>query len=545
MVTVDGVQSEPQEIGSPQIIHPFADEGNYDAVQIVREYRVHRDFYQSPNPDEFVRDADFPWAILCVQRIVGIVAGVVTFQRVFANIPPMLTTWGSKVFEKPAFGESWRGRRIYTLDSETQIIADSELPITGDTQGQVTGGTFTLTALSQTTGSLAYNATAAQVEAALNGLSNVAAAGGVTVSGSQLSGYTVAPKFSSTSFSVVANAGSLTPTATVQSQRAIILSDSTAFTLTDSVGAGTQVDRTVHVWQTITRQSSRAFVTADGMSGFTGGADSIVLNRYLFSFALPVSPASAYTLAQMEDAIQSGMSGWGVSNMGFSVVLNSPGNYTITFSGVGAVKTTSSLVGLGATADSYGIAASVGIDKIPGTTNGLRGSNAGATVTPPGRLPYVISRFRFHTSARSFTITGHGRTATAPGWVVDGQGGVVRIPSLTVVDANTLSTDGAIDLAGSSSLLVNPRKYRPGNVVSRVRRTREFFAPGLTPGIAAPQDMPTIQPSTAQEYLDAVMTNTAGVELVVEADEVTRYIGPIFMQQKTVLMVENATEELA
>jgi hypothetical protein len=56
--------------------------------------------------------------------------------------------------------------------------------------GDPTGGTFTLTFSGQTTAAIAHNATAAAVQAALEGLSNVEP-GDVTVSGSAGGPYTV------------------------------------------------------------------------------------------------------------------------------------------------------------------------------------------------------------------------------------------------------------------------------------------------------------------------------------------------------------------
>lgn len=81
-----------------------------------------------------------------------------------------------------------------------------------------TGGTYTLTAFSQTTAAIAYNATASDVQTALNLLSNVAARGNVTVSGTLLAGFTIA--FSNAVLSSTAT--SLTPSG---STIAIVLAD--------------------------------------------------------------------------------------------------------------------------------------------------------------------------------------------------------------------------------------------------------------------------------------------------------------------------------
>lgn len=60
--------------------------------------------------------------------------------------------------------------------------------------GTPTGGTFTLTYSGQTTSALAYNATAAQVQAALEALSNIGA-GDVSCTGGPLPGTAIAVQF--------------------------------------------------------------------------------------------------------------------------------------------------------------------------------------------------------------------------------------------------------------------------------------------------------------------------------------------------------------
>lgn len=66
------------------------------------------------------------------------------------------------------------------------ITSDSGVPAT-----TVTGGTFTLTFNGDTTSGIAYNASASAVQSALNALTSVTNAGGVTVTGSHTAGYVV------------------------------------------------------------------------------------------------------------------------------------------------------------------------------------------------------------------------------------------------------------------------------------------------------------------------------------------------------------------
>ena len=72
----------------------------------------------------------------------------------------------------------------------------------------VTGGTFTLTVGADTTGAIAYNASAATVETALDALTTVSNRGGCSVSGSLTAGFTI----TFANAAITANSASLTPT---------------------------------------------------------------------------------------------------------------------------------------------------------------------------------------------------------------------------------------------------------------------------------------------------------------------------------------------
>lgn len=74
--------------------------------------------------------------------------------------------------------------------------------------GAVTGGTFTLTVGADTTGAIAYNASAATVETALDALTTVSNRGGCSVSGSLTAGFTI----TFANAAITANSASLTPT---------------------------------------------------------------------------------------------------------------------------------------------------------------------------------------------------------------------------------------------------------------------------------------------------------------------------------------------
>lgn len=103
------------------------------------------------------------------------------------------------------------------------------------TPGAPTGGTYTLTAFTQTTGAIAYGATAATVQTALNALSNVANRGNCAVSGDLANGFAIAfsnAAITSDATSLVPSASSVTPTladGAIGRSQQIIITASTAY----------------------------------------------------------------------------------------------------------------------------------------------------------------------------------------------------------------------------------------------------------------------------------------------------------------------------
>ena len=103
------------------------------------------------------------------------------------------------------------------------------------TPAAATGGTYTLTAFTQTTSSLAYNASAATVSTALNTLGNVINRGGCTVTGDLANGFTIAfanPVITADATSLVPSASAVSPTltdGTIGRTQQIVITASTAY----------------------------------------------------------------------------------------------------------------------------------------------------------------------------------------------------------------------------------------------------------------------------------------------------------------------------
>lgn len=163
--------------------------------------------------------------------------GTARWQRMYARVPAPVTTYSTVSINKPqpsALGTS-KGT-LYQWDSTTldtataygsaysyanTIFANNQafaMRTSAAAVTQPTGGTFTLTYKTSTTGALAYNAADATINAALNGLASVIA-DGLTFSATNrigtwpsASGYiSLSITVGSTTSRVTMNAGSITP----------------------------------------------------------------------------------------------------------------------------------------------------------------------------------------------------------------------------------------------------------------------------------------------------------------------------------------------
>jgi hypothetical protein len=120
-------------------------------------------------------------------------------RRGFARIPIPQTRPSSQWVKKPDLTgtfpqESGNSITVQPEPGVPRWVFFTRIPIASDSgipAVTITGGTYTLSFSGDTTVPIAYNASAATVQAALNALSTVVGAGGVTVSGSNTAGFTV------------------------------------------------------------------------------------------------------------------------------------------------------------------------------------------------------------------------------------------------------------------------------------------------------------------------------------------------------------------
>ena len=119
-----------------------------------------------------------------------------TASTVAAAIVSLWNLSGIPEFEEVTAADNGDGSFTLTSDTEgvpfvvTTVIGSSNEKQLITLANSPTGGTFTLTYSGQTTGNIAYNASAATVETALEALSNIGS-GDATVTGSDEGPYTV------------------------------------------------------------------------------------------------------------------------------------------------------------------------------------------------------------------------------------------------------------------------------------------------------------------------------------------------------------------
>jgi hypothetical protein len=202
-ILLDGQYARGIYVGRPIVEYPFAQNGDNDSILITRQWRQSDAYFiagrRGIDRDPVHRDAFLIFEAPPQPTGIG---DVVAVTRIFARVPKPQTVPSSLFVTKPGFSGTFPATfgdsLVFQDDNNSlQFRFYSRKTIANDSGPQTTfypsGGTYTLTFEGQTTGSLAYNATASDIQTALNALSTVSARGGVTVTGSYNSanGFTV------------------------------------------------------------------------------------------------------------------------------------------------------------------------------------------------------------------------------------------------------------------------------------------------------------------------------------------------------------------
>ena len=556
---IDGYYGTPVRISRTPREYPFRLNGDVTTAVYTATYLVDQGKF-TPTAAGTV-DPENAGFYLLAETIPEIVDGdLATFRRTYSNIPATQTVVTSVALAKPTVEGTppviFGGFRI--IQPDTSLLrydvyaAQDVLGDTGAPGFYPTGGTYTLTFAGDTTGAIAYNASAATVQTALNALTSVSNRGSVVVTGSYNSagGFTIA--FNDYAQITIAT-GSLTGGTAIAAQA------KSQGGYLQTVGAALQpVKETISIdtsllvksagtWVVQTDYSdsgapllsdlSRVSITPSGGYYFiTGGTWTLTIGAYTTA-AIPYNAG----LAEIQEAIDLVAAGryriaaWDTFPAGlgyYNSGLNSLIIFAVYFAGGPATGGTFTLtVGADTTSSlAYNASASTvqtALNALTTVTNrggctvsgdlttgyAITFSNAAMTaasgsLTPTGSLatPAITDTLgrtqSLNLSATSVTrdlaVTAHGITTADVLYVklTGAETYAAGISDFTVPNANTirLNLRPSQTYANWSTIVEVGKRtkaaYTPGAATVRAERITEFFLPGVTSGITTAADIP-------------------------------------------------------
>lgn len=375
------------------------------------------------------------------------------------------------------------------------VTSDSGVP-NGD---HPTGGTYTITVGASTTSALAYNASAATLQSAINGLSSVSTRGTVTVTGSYTVGFTIS--FNAYTPGSV-NVASLTGSALY-------------------VGASASV--------TIVNVIDMGFVITPLPSGasFTGGTFTVTI------FGQTTAPiAYNATAADLFAAV--------------SALSNTAGSTVRCFSRLpnAFANDTHSLLYL-PNKIWFGIQVTPPAMSATGTSLTPTGSTAALASTSTSGLSYTLALTGVNLAQRVLFAAGHGFATTDTIILTQGTNYRTLAPGtfsvttdtivLTAVSGSSFTTGTTITEAGRST----GSEYTAGSKLTRIHLISNFYLIGVSADVDTIDDvpLPTFQGDDAS-LLAAIFNGSTEINFEVGQQNVWR-LGPIIERTKTTL---NATQ---
>ena len=172
----DGLFTQPFLISKGPPSYPFKALGNVTDFVRVDQYKQHIASYRAAAPG--LVNVDEPNLYLHAESNPVLTrTGLYLFERKWSTLPLPQTDYSSTAINKPAFPTNdFEG---YWVDN---ITSGGTVTVWGISKAAVitslpTGGTFTVTYKTQTTAALAWNASNATIESAVDGLSTVSSEG--------------------------------------------------------------------------------------------------------------------------------------------------------------------------------------------------------------------------------------------------------------------------------------------------------------------------------------------------------------------------------
>ncbi len=509
--------SSPQESGTPQIDFPFDMNGDFTSITITRHFKqTYAGFSADRRANRFPMgltvDTETGGYLVATSKPALTITGLQSFDRTFARIPLTQSVPSSLLLTKPTLplqtsdqivGDYYLNRPNSAKESYDAYLIKTVSSDGGPPSLYPTGGTYTLTFGASTTAALAFNAAAATVQTALNGLASVIAFGSVTVTGAYNTAGGLVVTFSD--YAIATINGSLT----------------------DFGGAATITDISASITYFHGRYQTRVYYnTTHPGSPITGGTFTVTIFGQ-------TTAAIAWNATQAQVQAAMNLLSEVIARGGVTVLPGPP----LAGDGVGS-NSASGTFGFSFTMTNPNLSSSVtSLTPAPSAID-QSAVDSGTVQTLQFSAVAAGARVLFFSSA-------HGIVSTdtvfilADGVYYSGRSGI-----FTIVSPNTIQIDvsgGAAYATATAITAVGKRTkagYKPGTTVIRCLKNTAFYLPGVSAGISSFGDIPLPDnQSDPATFLAAVFAGSGNLNW--QIGEITPWMGTILQQTTTTIDVED------
>lgn len=550
---IDGYYGVPVRISRTPREYPFGQNGDIVTAVYTATYLVDADSF-TPTARGTVDPENAGFYLIAETKPEIFQGNLAQFVRTYSRVPAQQIVPGSLFITKPALtgtfpqviGEFLAIQPDATIPSYLFYTQKTLSTDSGAPSSNITSGTWTLTLGANTTAAIAFDEVAATVQTALNGLASITAAGGVTVAGTHLAGFTVT--FGAYAAATVAT-GSLAASGGTVSGSVVIASSGKVQTVSIRPA-----------WSPASPSAASSFTpsAANPVSWTNVGSGFTGIGIYRGNYSLTGEAATGGTFTVSVYGQTTAAIAWNADNTTVAAAINalseasSRGGYAVTnitlngLPGIAAQLATDAaitsgtftLTVLGETTGAIAYNASLATIQtaINALTNvtarggvivsgaGFAGgqmnftftfantpalSASGASLVPSGSSVFcAVLSSDGRTQSISFTAlpstvrnlvasTAHGITI-ADDILLTNSGGTTHAlaaGSFAVPNASTLelaSGSGLLSTAGTFTA-VGKRTgttYTAGLKLTRIKRVTDFYLPSVTPGIATMDDIP-------------------------------------------------------
>ena len=494
-VLLDGKWTRGFYAGRGRKSHPFAQNGDYNSIIVVREFRQ-SEHYFVPGRRGVDKDPVYSDAYLILEsdpEPIGM-GDAISVIRTYARIPSTQTVPSSIFVNKPEisgeFPQTIGSFLVFQPDATvasydgylTKTVTSDSGPVSG---AYPTGGTYTLSFDGGTTGATAYDASAATVETALDALTGVTDRGGVSVSGSYNSTGGIVVTFAD--YAVVTIDGSL---------------------LTSNFG-NSPINNTTTSNGGYTQSVNYGFTSADQWNG--GTFTLTLFGQTTAAIAYNATAADVQTALNLLTEVQ---------DRGNCTVTVPSGQTTILSNEFGGVTNRKLIF-------TIGFANAAITANVASLTPA--GSSISVAIDAVGRVQTIT--FLGIGFARTVYAAAHGISNSDDIYVkADDSYVTIDAGDFSINDANTVAltvTPGSTVAAATSVTEIGKlavENYKPGADNVFCNRVTYFYLPGVTPGISSAADIPLPErQNDAASFLQAIFEGDTSINY--DVGELEQWMG--------------------